>query len=120
MSVEIPRDARVIGGKSEGAASFYLIVSKNMLPYPPAEDQEIGSKRPKGVFFPTSALSNLMAAYAVDPTDVPVFKHERGRSLEGKFGDFQFNYREAMTETGWLTAVEIYPLEDASSHGKVD
>ncbi|QEF99258.1 hypothetical protein Mal15_33200 [Stieleria maiorica] len=122
LSVAFPTDCRVIGGtESSESSSLCLIVSADPLPLPPDRDSKTPSrssrgKRPAGTPFPVSALSNLLAASGVSPDDVPRLSDDRGASHVGQVGDWQFTYREAATESGWLTAVELHSHPSAGRY----
>ncbi|QDV44490.1 hypothetical protein Enr13x_43560 [Stieleria neptunia] len=122
LSVSFPKDCEVIGGtESAGASSLCLIVSSKPLPLPVDRASRTAhrsrrGKRPVGTPFPDSALANLVAASLSGASEVPAdnaprLTVERGASHIGQVGDWQFTYREAATESGWLTAVEIYSTQ---------
>jgi hypothetical protein len=121
LSVSFPADARVIGGsQSQDTASLWLIVSSEPLPLPaPAETLSASrsrtAKRPRGRDFPVSALANLVAACEVSDEDLPRLTEPRGSTHHGDVGSWHFTYREAATEGGWLTAVEVHSVDNDPS-----
>ncbi|MEM6364445.1 MAG: hypothetical protein AAF539_06010 [Planctomycetota bacterium] len=71
--------------------------------------------RPTGTPFPVSALLNLMAGANIAAEDVPSFRDDRGQTHIGEVGQWSYCYREAATETGWLSAVEIRTLSGSTT-----
>jgi hypothetical protein len=119
LSVSFPDGTQIIGGtESPESALLCLFVSSHPLPLPRDTKTELASrsregKRPQGAPFPASALSNLMASLGVALEDVPRLADPRGICHTGQVGDWQFTYREAPTERGWLTAVELSKTKTA-------
>lgn len=120
LSVDFPDSIKVIGGRYNlESTSLLLIASKEPLPRP--EDNTAKTARSRlatpaeGVTFPVSALLTLAAANGVVREDVPSFTQEQGRCHDGQVGDFRFSFREAQTEKGWLTAVEVFKNPDSQT-----
>ncbi|MFN3190263.1 MAG: hypothetical protein ACE361_07035 [Aureliella sp.] len=113
LSVSFPDDCEIIGGTmTENNASLCLITSSEPLPLPIEPDTKRKRKRPQGDPFPISALLNLIAASKVSTDDLPSLKDESGRSHQGEVAGQAFSYREAKTEQGWLTAIEVFVASD--------
>ncbi|WP_157593924.1 hypothetical protein [Rubripirellula obstinata] len=125
LSISIPGDAALIGGQessgtaddtlSSGTCSVWIIASTEPLPLPwqygrTSQRRSKPPIRPKGTPFPTSALANLMAACQVSPDDVKAFAQTKGASHTGEIKELQVCYREAPTDSGWLTAIEIHSI----------
>jgi hypothetical protein len=121
LSVSFPDNATVIGGsEASEAAALWLIVSSEPLALPKdiessTSRSSVREDRPAGTEFPISALLNLMAACRVAEEKLPNFTADRGVSHQGNVGSWQFIYREAPTEKGWLTAVEVQTTNPPSS-----
>jgi hypothetical protein len=111
LSVEYPADIKVLGGELESKSSYSVLLIESAerlpLPNPNGVDPSRTNKRPKGKSFSVSALSSLLAAYEVDPENVPSFTQSAGFSHDGQIGNFHFTYQEASIESGWLTVVEV-------------
>lgn len=126
LSVSFPEDCRVIGGADASGSGLWLIVSSEPLPLPEEDDVPPGpygarsKERPPGTPFPVSSLANLIAACEVAPADVPRLTGQRGVSRIGQVGDWQYSYREAETERGWLTAVELFSTQTSAAQGATD
>jgi len=123
LGQSLPRDAALLGGRLSSPASgresaLWLVTTGDPLPLPGGREGG-GSRR--GVRgrsgsagdtdirhdnFPVSALHNLLAACRVESQRLPSLTGDRGTVHSWTRGRWQLSYREAPTETGWLTAVE--------------
>ena len=126
LSVSYPHGSRVIGGReSPDSASIWLITSSQPLPLPPGRESKSTQRsrqedRRQGTPFPVSALSNLIAACGVSSNDISKFTADRGITHIGHIGNWQYTYREAPTERGWLTAVEIHSNQTSQTQDTRD
>ena len=123
LGQSLPRDAALLGGRVSAAGSgresaLWLVTSGDPLPLPGGREAvstrrgargrggSAGGTHIRHENFPVSALHNLLAACRVESQRLPSLTGDRGTFHSWARGRWQLSYREAPTETGWLTAVE--------------